>query len=200
MIRVNANVFRQAMLLWSLIVLPSVALGDAGHDAKQEPAAMEGMDHSDVQGRTSAAGGGMPGAAKMKMDSQSDAAAMHGHWMAPEAAAKRPNPVRADSASLARGKKLFKTSCASCHGTRGRGDGPAGAALNPRPADLTAMAGQHPDGDFAWKIANGRGPMPAWKGTLKDNQIWDLVNHVQSLASGKSRAQDQHPHDHAHHH
>ncbi len=183
MTRVNANVFRQAMLLLSLIGLPSAVLGDAGHDTKQEPAAMEGMDHG-----------------KMKMDGHGDAAATSAHWMAPEVAAKRPNPVRADSASLARGKKLFKTNCASCHGTRGRGDGPAGAALNPRPTDLTAMAGQHPDGDFAWKIANGRGPMPAWKGVLKDNQIWDLVNHVQSLASGKSRAQDQHAHDHVHHH
>ena len=89
MIRVNASVFRQAMLLWPLIVLPSVALADAGHDAKKEPVAMEGMDHS-----------------KMKMDGQGDTAAASAHWMAPEAAAKRPNPVKASNASRARGKRL----------------------------------------------------------------------------------------------
>jgi hypothetical protein len=25
------------------------------------------------------------------------------------------------------------------------------------------MAAHHPDGDLAWKIANGRGAMPPWK-------------------------------------
>lgn len=182
MIRVNANVFRQATLLLSLIVLPSVALGDTGHDAKTEPPAMEGMDHS-----------------KMKMDGQDGAAGAH--WMAPEDAAKRKNPVAADAASIARGKKLFQANCASCHGAGGKGDGPAGAALNPKPADLSAMAGQHPDGDFAWKIANGRGAMPAWKATLSEAQIWDTVNFVQSLAP-RAAGQGEHAGSpgHGHHH
>jgi len=117
-----------------------------------------------------------------------------GHWMAPEEAAKRPNPVKANNASRVRGKKLFAANCASCHGASARGDGPAGAALNPRPADLTVMAGQHPDGDFAWKIANGRGPMPPWNGQLSEKNIWDLVNFIQGLAGPKKN----HPHDHRH--
>jgi mono/diheme cytochrome c family protein len=175
MIRMNANVLRQAMLLLSLIGLPSAVLADAGHDTKKELVAMEGMDH-------------------MKMNSQDDVAAMHGHWMAPEEAAKRPNPVKANNASRARGKKLYAANCASCHGASARGDGPAGAALNPRPADLTVMAGQHPDGDFAWKIANGRGPMPAWNGQLSEKNIWDLVNFIQGLAAPKKN----HQHDHRH--
>jgi len=180
MIRVNANIFRRAMLLLSLIVLPSVVLGDAGHDAKKEPAGMEGMDHS-----------------KMKMDGHGDAA--DAHWMAPDEAAKRPNPVKADKASVARGKKLFETNCASCHSNSGKGDGPAAKALNPKPVDLAAMAGQHPDGDFAWKIENGRGPMPAWKGTLTQNQIWDLVNYVQSLGPKNQKpSAHAHPPGHAH--
>mgnify|MGYP001609591661 CR=1 FL=1 len=196
MIRVNANVFRQAILLWPLIVLPSIALADAEHDAKKAPVTMEGMDHSDVQGRTSVAEGRTPGAA----NSQGDMAAMHGHWMAPEEAAKRPNPVKANNASRARGKKLFAANCASCHGRAARGDGPAGAALNPKPADLATMAGQHPDGDFAWKIAEGRGAMPAWKKVLKDEQIWDLVNYIQGLAKPKKNhpSGDGHQHNHQH--
>jgi len=36
----------------------------------------------------------------------------------------------------------------------------------------------HPDGDFAWKIAQGRGPMPSWKATLTESRIWDVVNDV----------------------
>ncbi len=103
------------------------------------------------------------------------------HWRAPKAAAERPDPVPADRASLARGRKLFQTNCAVCHGASGQGDGPAAAGLTPKPADLRVMAGEHPAGDLAWKIANGRAPMPAWKGTLSEAQIWDVVNYLKNL-------------------
>ncbi len=177
MIQVNANVFRQSMLML-LILVPSAVFGDAGHDVKHEPAAMEEMDHG-----------------KMKMGSQGDAAATSGHWMAPAEAARRGNPIPANSASRERGRKLFEANCVSCHGPTGRGNGPIAARLETLPADLAAMAGQHPDGDFAWKIAEGRGAMPAWKGILKENQIWDLVNYLQSLSPGRNET-----HDHAHSH
>ena len=117
------------------------------------------------------------------------------HWMAPPEAAARKNPVQADAASISLGKQLFQANCATCHGASGRGDGPVGKALDPKPADLTAMAGHHSDGDYAWKIANGRGAMPAWKSVLDDKQIWDVVNFVQSLGGKKSDA----PHDHSKH-
>jgi mono/diheme cytochrome c family protein len=104
--------------------------------------------------------------------------AAHNHWMAPATAANRPNPVSADQASIERGKKLYEANCASCHGAGGRGDGPAGKALRPRPADLVQMGPGHSDGDFAWKIAEGRGPMPPWKAVLDETQIWDVVNYI----------------------
>lgn len=103
----------------------------------------------------------------------------HDHWMAPAEAMNRKNPIAATGESVERGRKLYAANCASCHGQSGAGDGPAGMALEPRPTNLRAMAGRHPDGDYAWKIANGRGPMPAWKGTFTENQIWDLVNFIQ---------------------
>ena len=43
--------------------------------------------------------------------------------------------------TLARGAEVYQASCASCHGTLGRGDGPAGAGLNPPPANLADAAG-----------------------------------------------------------
>lgn len=104
-----------------------------------------------------------------------------GHWASPKEAAAKPNPIKSNAASIGRGKKSYYQFCSSCHGAKAMGDGPAGAALNPKPTNLKAMSGGHPDGDFAWKIANGRGAMPAWKGLLKENQIWDLVNFIQNL-------------------
>ena len=108
---------------------------------------------------------------------------LHAHWSAPPEAAKRANPIRRDQESVARGKELFQTHCVVCHGPGGKGDGPAAAGLNPKPPNLVKMAGHHPDGDIAWKIENGRGAMPAWKGKLKQKEIWNLTNFIQALPS-----------------
>lgn len=85
------------------------------------------------------------------------------HWMAPDAATAIPNPVKYDAASVDRGKKSYFLYCASCHGAKADGNGSAGASLKPKPANLSIMAEMHPDGDFAWKIQNGRGACPVGK-------------------------------------
>jgi mono/diheme cytochrome c family protein len=103
------------------------------------------------------------------------------HWTAPSEAAKRLNPVKRNQTSIKGGKRLFVTHCVVCHGPQARGDGPAAAGLAQKLPDFVMMAGHHSDGDVAWKIANGRGAMPAWKGTLSEKDIWDLTNFIQSL-------------------
>lgn len=120
----------------------------------------------------------------------------HEHWAAPPEAIARPNPVPRTRESLAMGKKIFDANCVSCHGPNGNGDGPAGRALNPKPTNLQAMHGQHTDGDFAWKIEHGRGPMPAWKGVLTPEQIWHVVNYVQNLGAAEVAPAS---HDHSDH-
>jgi len=131
-----------------------------------------------------------------------DHADRHEHWTAPEEAAKRSNPIPADPASIERGRTLFQTHCAVCHGPKGLGDGPASSALTPRPDNLAVMAEQHPVGDLAWKIENGRGAMPAWKGILTESQIWDIVNFIKDLKKPESKSEPpSHRHDspgHAH--
>jgi mono/diheme cytochrome c family protein len=112
------------------------------------------------------------------------------HWMTPEKESKRVNPIKRDNNSITRGVTLSKKNCASCHGAEVRGNGPAGKALNPKPTDLKQMSGNHPDGDFAWKIKIGRGAMPAWKSILSENQIWDLVNYIQSLSATKRHEEE----------
>jgi mono/diheme cytochrome c family protein len=47
-----------------------------------------------------------------------------------------PNP-----ALMARGKTLYASTCATCHGPEGKGDGPGGAGLNPKPRNFTAGTG-----------------------------------------------------------
>jgi mono/diheme cytochrome c family protein len=47
-----------------------------------------------------------------------------------------PNP-----ALMARGKALFAQTCATCHGPEGKGDGPGGTGLTPKPRNFTLTAG-----------------------------------------------------------
>lgn len=42
---------------------------------------------------------------------------------------------------VAKGKEVYEANCASCHGPNGAGDGPAGAALNPKPRNFTSADG-----------------------------------------------------------
>lgn len=99
---------------------------------------------------------------------------------------ERENPISLSSESIAAGQTLFATHCALCHGETGKGDGPVGVTLNPRPADLTqhAIVGVHTDSQlFEW-ISNGfpGSQMPAFQSTLSDTERWHLVNFIRSLA------------------
>jgi mono/diheme cytochrome c family protein len=97
------------------------------------------------------------------------------------------NPIPRSAESIARGRQLFQKNCAVCHGTEGRGDGVAAAALPQRPDDLGKIAPPpiFPDGVVAYRIINGVRMMPAFKSTLSKNEIWDLMNFIRSLAPSK---------------
>ncbi len=41
------------------------------------------------------------------------------------------------SVDVSSGRKFYKETCTTCHGSRGKGDGPASAALEPKPRDLS---------------------------------------------------------------
>jgi cytochrome c oxidase cbb3-type subunit 3 len=73
--------------------------------------------------------------------------------------------------------------CASCHGKRGRGDGPNAAMFKPR--DLVKLDWQDSvkDEEIAKVIKDGRNKMPAFN--LPDSTINDLVGHVRSFAVGE---------------
>jgi mono/diheme cytochrome c family protein len=102
-------------------------------------------------------------------------------WTAPESEKSRKSPIAASAKVAEQGEKVAKTNCVSCHGARGKGDGAAAAALNPRPADWTSKRVQdESDGELFWKITNGRGAMPSWR-HLSDNDRWALIQHIRTL-------------------
>ena len=103
-------------------------------------------------------------------------------WKAPPTACNRPNPVPVNANTLALGQKLYVGNCMTCHGSSGKGDGPGGAALEKKPADLGArIKAGATDGELFWKITEGRSPMISWKGSLSETQRWELVNYIKTF-------------------
>lgn len=93
------------------------------------------------------------------------------------------NPVaRGDAAGDLRGARLYRTYCAVCHGTQGRGDGTVAGKLGYVP-DLTLdITKQRSDGYLYAIVRHGRGLMPRYGDKLRDrNDRWHVVNYVRSL-------------------
>lgn len=74
------------------------------------------------------------------------------------------------------GGEIFRTYCASCHGTSARGDGPLASAMNRKPANLTEIAkrngGVYPS-ELVFKIIDGRQPVRGHGGP--DMPVWGDV-------------------------
>ena len=75
------------------------------------------------------------------------------------------------------GKDLYREFCAVCHGTAGKGDGPAASALKAPPADLTLISSRN-GGKFpelkVQHLINGETEQPAAHGS-KDMPVWGNV-------------------------
>ena len=88
-------------------------------------------------------------------------------------AKKEIKHVPITSTSPASGHEMYKTYCAVCHGTDGKGNGPAVDALKVPPTDLTALAGKNGGKYPGMKVAavirgenalaaHGSKEMPIW--------------------------------------
>ncbi len=81
--------------------------------------------------------------------------------------------AQAEDLSGYSGQSLYKTYCASCHGTDGRGDGPVASSLSVEVPDLTRLRSRH-GGVFpveqVRRIIDGRSVLPP-HGT-RDMPVW----------------------------
>jgi putative copper export protein/mono/diheme cytochrome c family protein len=94
------------------------------------------------------------------------------------------SPTGYTAKSVAAGHRFFLNNCAVCHGSQGRGDGPAAQSLATKPADLTAEhIYAHPDGDLFWWITHGKGGvMPAFGDVLDEKARWNLIDFIHANA------------------
>ncbi len=91
---------------------------------------------------------------------------------------------------VAHGKVVFQNTCAVCHGPEGKGDGPAGQALNPRPRNL--VEGKWLKGgdkiSLYTTIEKGLpGTSMAAFGHLPKADRWALVQYIESITQNKGK-------------
>ena len=95
------------------------------------------------------------------------------------------------------GKGPYVANCASCHGLQGKGDGPVGVAIEPRPRDFSqaefkydtdgdAVTGS--DADLRNVIRNGAAkyggsPLMAPWSTLSDADVTNVIAYIRSLSA-----------------
>ncbi|MFO0722469.1 MAG: cytochrome c [Myxococcota bacterium] len=86
------------------------------------------------------------------------------------------------------GATLFNQNCVACHGPTGAGDGPAAAALDPKPRKLGSadIMGKISDEQIAKVVknggaANGKSALMPPFAQLSDADVKALIAHIRSL-------------------
>jgi len=94
-------------------------------------------------------------------------------------------PVKmTDPPVIARGKAVYLTFCAQCHGYDYDGNGTVGQSFQPLPADLRSLKVQTtPEGEIFKSVSHGvpGGRQPALETTITIDDRWHVVAFVKSL-------------------
>ncbi len=95
------------------------------------------------------------------------------------------SPLPSNSENIKAGGENFSHYCFACHGLDGQNTGvPFAERMSPPVPELTAPSVQgYADGQLKWIIDNGISPsgMPASKGILIDDEIWQIVAYLLHL-------------------
>ena len=104
-------------------------------------------------------------------------------WPVPDNYKNKVNPLKGNAESLTTGKTLYNQHCKSCHGTKGKGDGPKAAQLDTESGDFTKASFQsQTDGALFYKTYQGRKDMPSYKTKIPDaNDIWAIINYMRTF-------------------
>lgn len=93
--------------------------------------------------------------------------------------------LKARNADVSKGKSIYTEVCQTCHGLNGTGSGTM--TLHPPASDLTSAAVQEKlDAGLFKAIHDGRKntAMGAWKYSLSDEEIHDVIAYVRTLGGG----------------
>lgn len=188
--------FLGTAILFAIISISITGCGDSGQQNKEETVEHAG-EHEHHEEKTGAG------------DGHEDAEHSHakgGHmqhmvdvrkWLKEELKDQYDQPVPPSSEEqLARGKEIYAKTCVACHGESGKGDGPASAILEQKPADFTdsAHSKYYSDQGRIYIIKKGvKGtPMEGWESALNEKEIQSVYAYVASLRSSENEEEHEH--------
>jgi mono/diheme cytochrome c family protein len=100
-----------------------------------------------------------------------------------EEASRLVNPLPGNAAVFRRGRAVYDTHCAVCHGLLGNGEGFLTDAYGARPTRLTAGAGRElSDGTIYHVIVTGKNAMPPYSSDLAEEERWAAVHYGRARA------------------
>src|SRR5215471_10192526 len=112
-----------------------------------------------------------------------------GPWIVPEEAKRVQNPLKPSQADPAGARKLYSDKCAECHGDSGKGDGSQAKMYDPQLTNFTDAAHMSTvtDGELFFKLSEGHRPMPSFKKRFSEEQRWQLVLLLRSIATEQKK-------------
>jgi putative copper resistance protein D len=115
------------------------------------------------------------------------AAPQYAGWLIPDGGRDETSPLSSTPDAVDRGRGLYVSHCARCHGPEGKGSEPASEFA----ADLTddLRVDLNTEGVLFYKVWNGHSvqlrnqvfDMPAFAGTLSRDEVWTVVEYLKVL-------------------
>lgn len=104
-------------------------------------------------------------------------------WVIPAEYKNKKNPYKGDASLEKIGKAAYGKHCRSCHGVKGKGDGPMAKNLKTFPGDFSSADFQkYTDGEIYYMSFIGRDEMPNFEKTIPDEEErWAIVNYIRTL-------------------
>jgi Cytochrome C oxidase, cbb3-type, subunit III len=108
-------------------------------------------------------------------------------WGVPARVKNLKNPFLPTPEATQSARAEYAARCQSCHGANGDGRGERAERLSIAPADFrdAHAMGLRTDGELFWIVTEGHKPMPAFRGTMNEEQRWNMVEYVRGFASHK---------------
>lgn len=99
-------------------------------------------------------------------------------WQVSAEDAGKINSIPIELKNLGIGRNIFTRTCVACHGAKADGKGLIQSA-----SLIDETFQKQSDGSIFFKINAGRDKMPPFKGMLKEDEIWSVINYLRVMVN-----------------